>query len=467
MPSSSTDSGRDAAPLIAEWAADITYESLPGDVTAVVKSVLLDTLGTTLAANTLGVGCQQLLRMALSSGGSPESTLLGSPAKVPAVMAALVNGGMAHALNYDDISAGGGHMGVTTLPAALAVAEKVGGVSGKELIAAVATGAELISRIGLAVIEEQDLHNEAHPQPTQMPGYFSAAVSAGRVLRLNAQQMQSTLGLAYMQAAGGRQLVLEGRPAKAIYAGFSNQGGAISALLSLDGLEADGAIFEGKAGFFNTYYGGRYDRQALVEGLGQHYSLLSAQFKPWPTTAVAHPFIEGAISLAREHDLKPDQILSADIYGGPELRAFCEPPETRRKPQTAVEAEDSVLFAVAKALTNREVTLDDLQHAGLGQPEALLLSDRVRYHIEAEPARRGVLNVATTSGQTHSIQISRPLGHPSNPMSFSALAEKFRNCASYSANPIGPQGLADVIDLVAHLEDVPDVAAIPALLSPR
>ena len=108
-PSSPTSDG-DAAVLFADWAAALTYESLPKEVVVIVKSIILDTLGTTLAANTLGVGSQQILRLVLNAGGSPQSSILGFKEKVPAMMAALANGAMAHALNYDDIGEGGGHM---------------------------------------------------------------------------------------------------------------------------------------------------------------------------------------------------------------------------------------------------------------------------------------------------------------------------------------------------------------------
>jgi 2-methylcitrate dehydratase PrpD len=459
------DITEDAAVVLANWAAQVTFESLPEDAVAVLKRIVLDTLGTTLAANTLGVGTRELVTLARAAGGSPESTIIGFGDKVPAVMAGLVNGGMAHALNFDDIGEGGGHIGVVTVPAALAAAEKKGNVSGKAFVAAVAAGAEVMSRLGLAISRGQKMRSEAHPQPTQMPGYFGAGTSAGRVLGLTPLQMHGALGLAYMQASGGRQVVLEGRPAKAIYAGFSNQGGLISALLSQGGLAADCAVFEGKAGFFHTYYGGHYHRPSLVEGLGKEFAILGTRFKPWPTTSIAHPFIEGGIKLARQHNLDPSAILEVRVHGGPEIRTFCEPAETRRRPRTAVEAGDSILFAVAKALVNRKVSLTDLEPEGLCQPEALRLAQRTVYVVEQAADRRGVVEITVTGGQTYAIQSTIPLGYPARPLSFEALVEKFRDCARYSARRIPPEILDDAIGLIERMELIPDVGVLPALLS--
>src|SRR5438067_11968565 len=134
---------------LAEYLAGVTYETLPPAVTTVLKHIVLDTLGTTLAASTLGAGCGELVAVVQRGGGAPDSTLLGFGTKVPAPMAALANGGLAHALNYD---AGGsaGHLGLI-VPAPLAAAEPVGAVSGREFLAALAAGEGRAARLALAL----------------------------------------------------------------------------------------------------------------------------------------------------------------------------------------------------------------------------------------------------------------------------------------------------------------------------
>src|SRR6266571_5274008 len=182
---------------LAEFAAGLTYEQLPSGTVHAVQRMLLDCLGTTLAGSSLGAGVGPLLALVEQSEGRPESAILGTGRRAPAHLAALANGGLAHALNYDDYLPGAGiHLGVTSVPAALAAAERAGGVSGKELIAALAAGNELAARLGLAL--EKGAYTETRPQTSQMLGYFNAAASAGRVLRLSAAQMHSALGLALM-----------------------------------------------------------------------------------------------------------------------------------------------------------------------------------------------------------------------------------------------------------------------------
>jgi 2-methylcitrate dehydratase PrpD len=457
-----TDRAPDPAIAFAAYAADVTYERLPDALVVVLKREVLDTLGTTLAGSTLGTGCAELLAVVRAAGGTPESTLLGFDERVPAPMAALANGATCHALNYEDVYQGGGHLGAVTFPAALAVAERQGAVSGREFLAALAAGTEIAARLQAAVRRADDGTSEAKPQPTQMLGCFAAAASAGRVLRLDADGLLSALGLALMQASGNRQVVVEGTPAKAIYAAFPNQNGVLSALLAEQGLRAGCAIFEGEAGFFPTAYGNRYYRPALVEGLGEQYYTLDVGFKPWPTTNRAHPFIEAALELAARHPL--DAIEEVHVRGGNHIRTFCEPLAVRQQPRTSVEAEDSIFFGVAKALVNGAVTLADFQPDGLRQPETLALGPRMRYSIEPELGHAGIVEIVTRDGARYACRVDKPLGDPAKPLSDAQLVAKFRDCAQHAANRLPAQRIDQVIAFIEQLERAPNVAALTALL---
>ena len=463
-----TQKSFDLAVMWSEYASGVTCDDLPEQVRRVVKWLVLDTLSTTLAANTLGIGIPELLAWARGSGGAPEATLLGFQEKLPAVSAAMVNGGMAHALNFDDTTAvGAGHLGPVTFPSACAAAELRGGADGKELIASIAVGAELMSRIGVALTKAQQRFTEAKPQPTQMPGYFASALSAGRMLGFEPRLMHSALGLAFMQTSGGRQPVLEGRPAKAIYAAFSNQGGMLSVMLTREGLMGDCDVFEGEAGFFPTYYGGSFDRPTLTEGLGEEFYLTNVGFKPWPTTGVAHVFIEAAANLAGRAGLDPAQIDHVRITGEPHIRTFCEPLQTRRNPQAPVEAEDSVIFATAKALVTRNVTLADLQPTseGLFEAEAVRIANVLDYTVDESLGKSGVVEVTLRSGETLTERVDRARGHRDNPLTDAQRRQKFVDCATHAAGTISQRALDDVMDLVDHLEDVPDVRVLAGLLA--
>lgn len=451
---------------VAEYAATISYERLPLEVVSTLKALILDTLGTTLAANTLGAGCQEARAVARGMAGTAESTVIGFGDKVSAPAAAFANGAMAHALNYDAIGPEGAHLGVI-LAAPLAMAELVGDVSGKEFLAALAAGAELTARLAVAAARSGDTTASSRVLQGQLLGYFGAAASAGRVMRLSVSEMHSALGLALMQASGTMQLVLDGDPpAKAIYAAFPNLAGVLSVSLSKRGLRAECAAFEGDAGLFATYYGGRYSGSVLERELGETFELAKVRFKPWPTTAVAHVFIDAALQVMRNHDVAGTAIDRVRVRGGSSIQPWCEPVEARRRPSNAAAAGNSIFFAVAKAFANRDVRLADFTPAGLRQPEALHIAERMDYALDETLEASGVVEVTTVTGEHYVGRADTPLGHPTRPLTAAQMRAKFRDCARYADAPLPHEALDEAVRLIDALERVPDVAVLPRLLSP-
>lgn len=435
---------------------------MPDEVRRTVRWLTLDTIATTLAANTLGIGIPELLLWARAAGGTPEATIMGFSEKLPAATAAMVNGGMAHALNFDDTTAvGSGHLGPVTLPPALAAAEVRSGATGRDLAVAVAAGAELMSRIGLA-LSVGETFTESKPQPTQMPGYFASAMSASRMFGFSSEEIRSSLGLAFMQASGGRQPVLEGRPAKAIYAAFPCHGGMLSAILTRHGLRGDCDAFEGEAGFFPTYYGNRFNRSTMVDELGERWSLLNVGLKPWPTTGVAHVFIQAAMNLRDRHRIDPGNVAHVLLRGEPHIRTFCEPLQTRRNPQAPVEAEDSIIFSSARALVSGNVSLADLQPTatGLFDQAVVKIANLTEYEIDESLGKSGIVQVTLASGEVLSGRVDRPPGHRDNPLTDTQRHQKLYACAEHAGTTLNRDDVDQIIDMVERLDQLDDVRVL-------
>src|SRR3954464_1443155 len=135
----------DATRSIAAYAAAIRFEALPPPLVALIKQCVLDTLGVVIGATGLASEAGTIADYVIGLGGKPESTVLGFGRKVPAGWAAFANGSFGHMLDYDDT--GGGHVSVTTIPVAFALAEKLRNVSGRDFIAAVACGIDIQTRL--------------------------------------------------------------------------------------------------------------------------------------------------------------------------------------------------------------------------------------------------------------------------------------------------------------------------------
>ena len=415
---------------------------------------MLDTLGATLAASTLGDGCRQVAQHIGADPGVAEATVLGFGGRASAVQAAFANGALAHALNFDALGAAGGHLGVAAVIAPLVMAERQGAVSGRELLTAVAVAAEFTARLAGALSAAGINANEKFLEG-QLLSYLGAAAGAGHILRLPEDRMHSALGLALMQSAGSRQVSFDGGAAKAIYGAFANQGAVLSALLAAQGLDARCDVLEGAAGVYALFYGGRYDAGFLADGLGERFHAQQTVFKPWATSGMLHPFIEACLELrTRFHAAEIERVA---VTVAPQAKAWLHPDAERRRPRNAATAANSIFFGVAKTLVNAGLTLADFTPAGLAQPEALALAGAIEATVGAPAA------VAVTLKNGHVIEA--PVPRQSRAMDFAALTAKFRDCARHAARPVAPAALDEAIERIANLESMDDAAILPGLLA--
>ena len=108
---------------LAAMMADARRNGLPAQVRTSVRQRVLDTLGICVAASPLDTSAA-IRRFALSQGGTPEASAVGIPGRLPAALAALVNGTLAHSLDYDDTHLPSVlHPSATIVPACLAAGQ--------------------------------------------------------------------------------------------------------------------------------------------------------------------------------------------------------------------------------------------------------------------------------------------------------------------------------------------------------
>ncbi len=198
-------SGKGATRTMARYAATLRYEALPSALVALMKQCVLDTLGVAIGASTLAEEANIVADYVKDLGGKPESSILGFGGKAPAPYAAFVNGSLSHMLDYDYVSHAG-HTSAATVPVAFAIAGKLDGVSGRDLITAFACGTDVQYRLGLS-IDIPDWTMVEGWAPTQLLGYISGAVTAGRLMGLSEELMENAFGIAFNQMSGSRQMM--------------------------------------------------------------------------------------------------------------------------------------------------------------------------------------------------------------------------------------------------------------------
>jgi 2-methylcitrate dehydratase PrpD len=415
---------------LAIWALQTGFDDFPKEVVNTAKQCFLDTIGVALiASNSEAVQC--VSRYALQEGGEPAALIWATGKRTSPALAALVNGTMAHAIDFDETNYSTiAHPSAVLIPAAMAMAELVN-ASGEELLSAFIVGHEIMCKLGLAT---NPWLYEKGWWSTSVFGVIGAAIVAARLLKLNRQQTQWALGLAVAQASGIHANI--GSYAKPFKAGQAAQSGVVSALLAKQGLTSSDEIFEKKGGFFSVYVDDRY--RSFTGLLGKPYDLLDpgVAFKQYPSCSGTHAAVDAAIHLARTHDLCWTKVSSVRCEVTP-LVKMCLSYDS---PLTTDQARFSMPFCIAVALQERDLAPQHFTDSRLQRDD--IRACMLRVHMEVTPEFSGGKQgfcpdapeatrviIHTEAGATYSKLVRNARGTVQNPLSPENLVAKFRRCA--------------------------------------
>lgn len=460
-------SGPDFAEEFAEFACGVSLDTLPKVVVDAVKADIFDTLACANAGiNAAGV--DKVIDKLLDWGGKPEARIWCTGARVPVHHAAWANGMMAHARDFDDsLDTATLHAGVAVVPAAIVAAELNPKATGADLIAGVAVGLELISRLGLATklscVQSGYIY-------TSLLGGFAATAAAARVLGFDKDQMINALGLAYSQAAGNHQVTLDLALAKRIQPGLAAKSALVAVTMTQMGITGARRSFEGQDGFFRTYLHSAYEPSRLRLGLGSVWDLLQISFKAYPCCRFGHAAIDAGLALRAK--VAPEKIRKITIFTNHLSWSVCGQPEAiKQAPRTTIDAQFSIPFGVACAVVNGNVGLTDLTDAGIRQPAVLDLAARVFTKIDPvidqsfqrsmSPARL----VAEIEGGTIEIEIAAPLGSTENPMQPQHFETKMAGCLAISGLAWPQDQTERYRHVIQDLDSFADVSPLIALLA--
>ncbi|MGE3541576.1 MAG: MmgE/PrpD family protein [Candidatus Tectimicrobiota bacterium] len=449
----------DPALTLAEHVCRTTYAALPASTVWATKRDMLDTFGAALGGS-VAPGVAELASVIRHWGGREESSLWLLGGRVPAPQAAMLNATMGHALDFDDTfdRAGSIHPGTSVLAAAMAVAEMQGGASGREVILAAALGLDVACRVALAATVDRGWHR------TAAMGVFGATATAGKLLGLSPEQMLHAFGIAYSQAAGNRQCIVDGALTKRLQAGQAASSGVFAAILAREGFTGAQNVFAGRYGFYQMYQPDGADLQQLTEGLGTIYRGEELSFKPYPCGRRAHATLDVALEMYQHLELATAHA-GADIA---EVLVTTDPLSYRdqfeagphkRRPTQVVEAQFSTPFLVAAGLALGKIGIGEV--AGVDNPQVLALAARIQGAVRpGMPEGWAEITVRRTDGRTATLTSTHPYGSPERPLSDAQLAAKFRDCAAHALRPLTAAAVEQAIATVMQLEDSADAVAL-------
>src|SRR5438094_4959569 len=303
----------DPAWALAQHVCRTSYADLPASTIECARRDILDTFGCMLGGS-CSPGIGELFAVVSRWGGLAESRVLLRGLSLPRPQAALLNASMGHALDFDDTLDTGGsiHPGVSVLGAVLSISDRLGNVTGTELLLAVALGLDVSCRIALASTLDRGWHR------TAAMGVFGATAAAGKLIGLTPERMLAAFGIAYSHAAGNRQCILDGALTKRMQAGQAASAGVFSAVLAQTGFTGARNIFTGRFGFFELYQPNGHDAAVLLRDLGTAFRGEELCFKPYPCGRPLHPALDAALTArARLEIERPDDIQSVTVEAHP------------------------------------------------------------------------------------------------------------------------------------------------------
>ncbi|MGE0701046.1 MAG: MmgE/PrpD family protein [Hyphomicrobiaceae bacterium] len=444
---------------LASFVASLRFEALPRPVVAMACDIVLDTVGCSIAAWRDDREKAEVARgVARSFRAVPTASIWGGGERTDAAIAALANGILANAADFDDTHKRALlHTGSVVVPPTLALAEERG-LTGPEIVTAIVAGYEVAVRVGMAVMPTH--YRFWHSTATN--GTFGAAASAASAMGLDARGALMALGFAGTQAAGLNTFFTYGDMTKSLHPGKASFNGVLSARLAEIGGTSPPTILEHEKGYINAF-SLEPKAAALTAGLGVKWEILENGFKLFPSILASHAPIQATLDVVTKHDIR-----AADIAGiVNETYSTVKSHFSAKVVTTGMGARVSVPYCCAVAAIDRavgqaqfaadRVLRDDVQRL-LAATEVVAVDELTAQYPTKFPAR---VTVTLKDGRTFTSQRDYPKGDPQEPLSPSEIEAKFLDnaAARYSA-----KAAKEIVQVVRGLPETGDAKVLWRLL---
>ncbi len=351
----------------------------------------------------------------------------------PADIAALCNGTWAELLDFQDVVVdprNNGHLGVTIVPAAFAVAEREHS-SGSDLITAIAAGIEVSLSILRAVGRRHRSEGRGF-RTTSLAAPLGAAIACGKLIGLNEAEMLNAMGIAGACSPNGLMPSLS--PSNGSFGmdkdwvnGLAAQLAVNAADLAKRGMTGSDRVVTGEFGILASHAHG--DEAALVIPKFGAPGMGSIALKKFAACYGVHSAMEATIELMSENNINADDIV--DIIVG--VKADSAVTLSGRNIQNHMAARFSLAYAVASSVIRGEQSsARDFEEPAIFDKNVIAMMDKVKVVANDEltqfhrktggfPAHVEIRAKDTTVEHT----IYYPSGSLQRPMSWDDIGAKF------------------------------------------
>ncbi len=447
--------------IVASFVAQAQFGDLPADAVEAAKKALVDSIGVAIAGSTEPVGA--IVRdMVQEMEAKPVATVFGGNFKTAPALAALANGTIAHALDYDDGAAIPMplHPSVAVLPVALALGESEK-ASGSEILLAYTLGVEVEAKVAGAM---DPSHFAFGWHPTGTVGTLGAAAAAAKLLKLTPAEVETALGIASSMAAGLRQNF--GTMTKPLHAGNAGRNGIMAATLAKKGFTGFPSMLEAPCGFLNVFVGkGKYSAENLEASLGRPFHVVhpGLAIKKYPCCRGSHPSIEAMEEVIKRHRVQAEEVESIECG----ISSLGENDNHLSRPHaaTSLDAKFSVEHCVSVLLLDKEVSLRQFSLERVLDPTVEEMRQRVKVvqksDLLTETERRGnvaaSVSVMLKDGRRLHYFHRMSKEEMGTPWPWEDVEKKFQQCAGLVLTPARVSQLTDLLRRLEELDSIDEL----------
>ena len=439
---------------LAEFLSTVRYEDIPENVLCRAEDLFLDWFASCLAGK--GARPTRVMERFAARMGPADgpAQLLPSRERSSALFAALVNGAASHFVEQDDLhNSSVLHPATVVFPAVLAAAQELE-CSGRDFLVASIAGYECGIRVGefLGRSHYKVFHT------TGTAGKVAAAAGVGRLLRLDATQMNHCLGSAGTMAAGLWEFLRDAADSKQLHTAKAAADGLMAAYIARDGFTGAARILEGAQGMA-AGMSSDADPARLVDGLGTRWATAETSFKYHASCRHTHPAADALLVALQTNKLQAQDVarVTAWVHQG---AIDVLGPVT--DPQTVHQSKFSMGFVLANIAVHGRAGLAEFTDDALRDARLRQFHDKVNMRLDPEvdqayPKRWiGKVEVETRDGRKLLQRVDTPKGDPDNTLSRPELEDKAVRLAAY-ADGATQSEMRAVIERIWRLRDAVSV----------
>lgn len=456
--------GEEPEAALARWAVRTRFEDLPDDIVSGMKLLLRTIIGTATAGASAD-GCGEVVGQVRQWGGAPEATIWRHGGQAPVHAAVLANSTMARALDICDFAVPGQHIGSSLVPVVLGIAELIGGVSGRDLITAMAVGSEIAVRLGAAArLDGFD--------PTGACSIFAPAVAAARLLGLDEKRMGHVLALTFNKAGSSFQSNVDASLAVRVIQGFVSQDSVICAQLAAKGITGPRRWLTGVWGYYHLFCKDERNDAVVIGDLGKQWYARNFGYKTRPQCGATISSTDAVMELLRSEPLEPEAIDRIDIamaHEGPcslvgSGFAIGENPQ--------VSGQFNVRYCVANAIVRKSSKLEHFTNEAVTDPAIGALAQRIETRLDPDLmagrfdlAARVAITIHLKDGRVLRCGADGPSGIGARAKTEADHLADYYEQTAYGCRPLDRSTAERLAEMIGRLETLPDVRALIPLMA--